>query len=232
MRSHDTLVARLKADLTPVRPLWSPSVRLASWLALAVTVVAIAMKIGLRHDLATQLGRPLYLLEVVTLLVAGGAAAGAALWGAVPGRGVRGMGYLAPALGLLSGVLLLTQPVAAYSRGPFIRSGLQCAFCVTMFGLLPWAAILTAVSRGAPLEGRATGAHAGAAAFLIGAAAVRVACPIDDPLHLLAWHMTPVVFWITLSAAFGSVWLVRWRRFARDVPRRDGRVRDEGTFSA
>ena len=212
-RIHDALVARLKADLTPVRPLRSPAVRLASWLVLAGLVVAIAMKVGLRHDLALQLRRPLRLLELGTLLGAGTAAASAALSGAVPGRDGRRMGWLALGLGSLSAALIVSEaPGAAFSAASFVESGLRCAFCVTIFGLLPWAAMLTAVGRGAPLEGHATGAHAGAAAFVIGAVAVRVACPIDDPLHVLTWHMTPVVGWTALSAAVGSVWLMRWRR--------------------
>ena len=209
---HDTLIARLKADLTPVQPLWSPRLRLASWLGLAGAVIAIAMAAGLRHDLAMQLGRPLYLLEVVTLVAAGAVAATAAFHGAVPGLDIRRWGYLAVALGLLSVTLLLAEPAGPYSGESFLRSGLRCAFYITTFGLLPWIVVLTAVGRGAPLEGRTTGAHAGAAAFLIGAAAVRVACPIDDPLHVVAWHVAPVVVWTTVSAVLGSLWLVRWRQ--------------------
>ena len=220
---HDALVARLKADLTPVRPLWPVSVRLASWLVLAGALIAVAMKVGLRHDLAMQLRRPLYLFELATLLGAGTAAASAALSGAVPGRDGRSMGYAGLVLGLVSGALLLSEPAAAaFSVGPFIESGLRCAFCVTIFGVVPWAAMLAAVGRGAPLEARATGALAGGAAFAMGAAAVRVACPIDDPLHVLTWHMAPVVAWTMFSAAVGSVWLMRWRHLPGWTTSRSG----------
>jgi hypothetical protein len=213
---HDALVERLKADLTPVRPLWPPSVRLAAWLVVAGSVIAIAMAVGLRHDLAMQLRQPLYLFELGTLIGASAAAASAALHGAVPGRATRRVEYLALILGVVSGGLILSQPPpAAFSVGAFVESGLRCAFYVTMFGLLPWTVILAAVARGAPLEGGATGAWAGGAGFLIGAAAVRVACPIDDSLHVLTWHMAPVVVWATASAGVGAVWLVRWRRPAR-----------------
>lgn len=210
---HDALVARLKADLTPVRPLWPPSVRLASWLVLAGLVVASAMKMGLRHDLAVQLRRPLYVLEVLTLLGASSAAASVALRGAVPGLGAWRTGYLAVVLGVLGTALLCSEPgEVAFSLGPFVQSGLQCACCIAMFGLLPWAFVFVAVGRGAPLEGRIAGTYAGAAGFLVGAAAVRVACPIDDPLHVLTWHMAPVVVWTAASVLVGSVWLVRWQR--------------------
>jgi len=52
---------------------------------------------------------------------------------------------------------------------------------------------------------------AGAAAFVIGAVAVRVACPIDEPLHVVAWHLGPVVPWMLVSGLLGSLWLARWR---------------------
>ncbi len=207
---HDTLVARLKADLAPVHPLWSPAARLASWLLLVALVIGVAMAASLRHDLKT-LGQPLHLLELATLLAAATAAASAAFHGAVPGRDGRRMAWLALVLSVASAVLLLAEPAVPSSGSPAVQSGLQCALCVTMFGLLPWVAILVAVRRGAPLEARTTGALAGLAAFVVGTAAVRVACPIDDSLHVLAWHMIPVLVWTTLSAALGAVWLARWR---------------------
>jgi hypothetical protein len=218
---HEALVARLQADLRPVRPLWSPRARLATWLGLGGAVIAIAMAAGLRHDLGLQLGRPLYLLEIVTLVGAAAAAAAAAFRGTVPGADGGRWGEVALVFGLSSGVLLLMEPAGPHPAESFLWSGLRCTFYITTFGLLPWITLLAAAGRGAPLDGRATGALAGAAAFLIGAAAVRVACPIDDPGHVLAWHLVPVVAWIVLSGVVGSVWLVRWQHAGSAVrPRR------------
>jgi len=63
------------------------------------------------------------------------------------------------------------------------------------------------VRRGAPLDAVLAGGSTGAAALLIAAAAVRIACPIDDELHLFAWHTVPVVVGIVLSALAGAKWL-------------------------
>lgn len=54
------------------------------------------------------------------------------------------------------------------------------------------------------------GALAGAAAFLLAAAAMRVAYRIDDPLHLVTWHALPITLGAGLSARVGVVWLGRW----------------------
>jgi len=212
---HDALVARLKAEVGPLRPLWPPSVRLAFWLVVAAAVVAGATQLGLRHDLGRQLGQPLYLLEIAALLGAGVLAAAAALLAAVPGRGGRGVSRLALILTLVVVAILgYEAPSAAVSRVAFITDGLPCIFYVAAYGLLPWVTLFTATARAAPLDGRAVGVYAGGAAFLVGAAAVRVACPIDDPLHVLAWHLPAIALWSCLSGVAGAAWLGRWRRTA------------------
>jgi len=60
-----------------------------------------------------------------------------------------------------------------------------------------------------PARRPVTGAYAGAAAFLFAAAAVRIACSIDEHLHLLAWHMMPIAIGAALSAVAGARWLDR-----------------------
>jgi hypothetical protein len=212
---HDALVARLKADVGPLRPLWPPSVRLAFWFPVAAAVVAGATQLGLRHDLGRQLSQPLYLLEIAALFGAGILAAAAALLAAVPGREGRGVSSLALSLALLAVVILGYESLsAAVSRVAFVTDGLPCILYVAAYGLLPWVALFTATAGAAPLDGRAVGVYAGGAAFLVGAAAVRVACPIDDPLHVLVWHMPAIALWSCLSGVAGAAWLERWRRTA------------------
>jgi hypothetical protein len=213
---HDALVARLTADLRPVRRLWPPSARLASWLGLAAAVIAGATQLGLRRDLGDQLRQPLYVLEIAMLLGGGIAAAAAALLAAVPGRHGRGVGYLALILALAAVAILGRESPSGgmFSRTTFITDGLRCVFYVAAYGLLPWAALFIATARAAPLDGRAVGAYAGGAAFLVGAVAVRVACPIDNSAHVLMWHMPAIVLWTALSAVAGAVWLMPRRRAA------------------
>jgi len=213
---HDALVARLKAELRPVRHLWSPATRLGSWLVVAAAVLAVAAGTGLRGDLGDQLHRPLYLFQIAALFTAAAVAAGGALRAAVPGYGgERRRGGLALGLGVLATVLLLGEGAMA-PRGPmlFLTTGVRCALCVAMFGLLPWTTLFVAVARAAPLDGRAVGRYVGSAAFLLGVAAVRLACPIDDPVHLLTSHVAPVLLWSSLSGLAGADWLVRWRTTA------------------
>jgi hypothetical protein len=40
---------------------------------------------------------------------------------------------------------------------------------------------------------------------------VRIACPIDEGLHLLTWHTLPIAMGAALSAIAGARWLGRWQ---------------------
>jgi len=211
---HDTLVRGLTTDLRPVQRLWRPSARLVSWIVLALAVLVVAAIVGLRGDLGVQLHRPLYLLQIAALIAAGGFAAMTGLRAAVPGYGAdRGPARLAFTLAIVGTVLLLVEPVTE-SLAPvvFMTTAVRCTLCVAMFGLLPWVALFVAIGRAAPLDGRAAGRYAGAAAFLVGAAAVRLACPIDEPVHLVTSHVAPIVLWTLLTTVPASGRLVRWRR--------------------
>jgi len=209
--THRAIVARLTTELTPARPLWSPWARLACWLALALAVVALAALMGLRHDLGVAIDRPGYVLDLAILLAGAGLAATLALLVAVPGRMA---GRRARALG--GGLLVLALAAALLGETgvpPATRSvlaELRCVVCVGLFGLVPWIALYRAVGRAAPLDGTATALCVGAAAFLVGAAAVRVACPYDDVAHLAVWHGLPVALWTVVSTTLGGTWLARW----------------------
>ncbi|HLY36634.1 MAG TPA: NrsF family protein [Candidatus Binatia bacterium] len=204
--AHDSIVARLVADVRPVRRLWPPVVRLAVWVVIAATVLVLAARVSLRGDVAGALGSPRYVLELGLLAGAAAAAAAAALLAAIPGRDPRPVAAAAALLAALSATTFLVEPAAP---GATWFAGFRCAACIPMFGLVPWLALIAAVARGAPLDARGAGAYVGAAAFLIGAAAVRLACPVDDGHHLLVWHVLPVVAWTGISVLATATWLAR-----------------------
>jgi hypothetical protein len=209
--THRAIVARLTTELTPARALWSPWARLACWLALALAVVGVAAVSGLRHDLGVVIDRPGYVFELAILLAGAGLAATLALLAAVPGRmgGRRARALGAGLLVLaLAAALLGETGVAPATRTAF--ADLRCVACVGLFGLVPWLALYRAVGRAAPLDGTATALCVGAAAFLVGAAAVRVACPYDDVAHLAVWHGLPVALWTVVSTVLAGAGLARW----------------------
>jgi hypothetical protein len=72
---------------------------------------------------------------------------------------------------------------------------------------LPWLVLWWLVKRGASMDGRFSGLFVGAGALLFSLAAMRIACPIDEPLHLHSWHLLPLLVVITLSTLAGAAWL-------------------------
>jgi len=212
--THERLVARLIADARPVRPLWSPHTRLALWLVLQALTLGVAVEFGLRPDLGGHLRQPRFLFEVGTLVAAGAMVAAVALRGAVPGM-ASGRSTVTFSMALVSAAIVLVslEPASTVrSAWGFMASGAQCLLCILGFSAIPWTALFVAVHRAAPLDPQLMGAYVGAAAFLFAAAAVRIACPIDEELHLLAWHMGPIAIGAALSAVAGARWLDRWHQ--------------------
>ena len=211
-RTHHAIVDRLSADLAPVRPLRSPWLRLAGWHVVALGTVALAVAVGLRDDLGAEIARPRYVIEIAVLLAGAGLAATLALLAAVParigGRRARqlGLGLLVLALA----AALLGDPASATAARGTLWTDLRCVACVGLFGLGPWLALYAAVVRAAPLDGRTTALCVGAAAFLVGAAAVRIACPFDQASHLVVWHGMSVALWTVGSTALAAPRLGRW----------------------
>jgi hypothetical protein len=213
--SHSALVEALIADARPVRRLLPPRARLAAWLALAAVVVPAALALThVRHDLPQVLRTLPFLLGLVVPLAAAGMAAWLALRLAVPGedpdrRAVALAVALSPAVVLLP--LSLPAGVPA-SLAAFVTAGWPCLLVTLLMAGLPWVALLVALRRGAPLAPGRAGALAGAAPFLVAAAGTRLVCPIEEALHLGAWHVAPVVVGAGLSALLGVARLGRWER--------------------
>jgi hypothetical protein len=98
--------------------------------------------------------------------------------------------------------------------GDFVRAGLPCARGTWMLAALPLVVLWWMVRRGASMRGGLSGLLVGAGALFFSFAMMRVACPIDEPLHVLTWHLLPALALMALSTLAGSVWL-RFRRGAR-----------------
>jgi hypothetical protein len=66
------------------------------------------------------------------------------------------------------------------------------------------------------MNGWLSGLLVGGGALLFSFAVMRIACPIDEPLHLLTWHLLPVLIVIVLSTVVGSFSL-RFRPSNRQI---------------
>jgi hypothetical protein len=213
---HRLLVEVLAAAVKPVRPLWPVSMRLGLWLLLeSIMLLWVATHTG--NDFIHKLGHLDYAFEVVFFAAAATLAATMALRMAIPGRSVGPSEVaLTVALVLIGTALVAVGEPArtGYPLGEFLHAGIGCAVQTCVLAALPWLALWWGVKRGASMRGAAAGALTGTAALLFSFALMRIGCSIDEPLHLVTWHLLPALGMIALSTLAGAVWL-RFRPRAR-----------------
>jgi hypothetical protein len=213
---HRLLVEALAASVKPVRPLWPVGVRLGLWLLLeSLVLLWVATHTG--NDFIRKFGHLDYALEVAFFAAAATLAAMMALRVAIPGRSASPREVALAVVLVLIGTALVAvgEPArTGYPLGEFLHVGIGCALQTGVLAALPWTALWWAVKRGAPMRGAAAGALTGAAALLFAFALMRIGCPIDEPLHLVTWHLLPALVLTAFSALAGAVWL-RFRPRAR-----------------
>jgi Negative regulator of sigma F len=206
---HRDLVRRLSSEIRPSRQLWPVSVRLMLWIVMEVGILAWVMS-HTTNNFVAKMAHPAYAIQIVFFTTAAIIYAELALKSAIPGRTLSAKdATMATALVLVGTVLLIiAQPMATSDRlGDFAKNGWRCAIETVEFGTLPWVALWSLVGRGAPMSGWLSGLLVGAGALLLSFAVMRIGCPIDEPLHLLTWHLSPALVVIALSTLGGFRWL-------------------------
>lgn len=204
---HRILVETLTATLRPVRPLWPVRTRLMLWLLLeALVLLWVATHTG--NNFVSKLGHLNYVLEVAFFAGAATLAAMMALRAAIPGRRISPREAAVAVVLMLIGITLVMvgAPVrVGYPLGEFLHVGLGCALETCVLAALPWVALWWAIKRGAPMRGAGAGGLIGAAAMLFSFALMRINCAIDEPLHIVTWHLMPALAVTAFSATAGAV---------------------------
>lgn len=206
---HRAMVERLQAATIPAQRLLPVQARLVLWLTLdAILLVWIALHA--ETAIAPRLARPAYVVELSCFLAAAILFAASGLRSVIPGR-ARSRLMIEVALGLTIVALIaitVSQPVASLlTLDRFAQTGVNCAIGTTIWALIPWIVLWWMCRRAAPLEGAKSGILIGAGAVCFSAAAMRIACPLDEPAHLLVWHIFPGVLLAVIAMLAGTRWL-------------------------
>jgi len=215
MTSIETLIARLSTEAKPARPLRTPaywSIRLLA--VLVVYGLATPLLLGLRPDLAVQLTRPLYVLEVAMLALLAASSVMASILAMYPDA------YQKPSLIKLpyGMFLVLAAFVAAQSLMPHdermaiaeqVTHGLECVLCIALVAIVPSALIFAVLRKGASIRPFQAGALAVLSASAIGGLTTRLVEANDSIAHLVAWHYVPTVLFAAIGALIGRC-LLRW----------------------
>jgi hypothetical protein len=209
----DDLVRALAADGARVR------LPLAAGYAAAVagtTVLVALVYLGLhgpRADVAGFAWTLRIAFKLALPLAAALAAGGLALCLVRPGTAVRPrlvwLAAVAAALAVGVAAELAVLPREEWLPRLVGANAWRCLATVPLLSVLPLAAGLVALSRGAPLSPAAAGASAGLTAGAAGALIYATVCPDDSPLFLAVWYGLAVGA-VTAAGALAGRRFLRW----------------------
>ena len=96
---------------------------------------------------------------------------------------------IAPLL-LVAGVSaeLVASPINVWATKLIGTNAVACVTLIVLLSIAPFAALLFALSEGAPAEPRLTGAVAGIAAGALAATLYAMHCTDDSPLFVATWY--------------------------------------------
>ncbi|WNJ88853.1 DUF1109 domain-containing protein [Bosea sp. 685] len=213
MQTND-LISLMAASHQPVDTGWlRRATGIAALAALAVTVGLVLVTLGTRPDLA----RAWMTLPVIAKAMFGAGVATIALVlfqrSLRPGlKAARLLPMLAIPLLLVTGWALLSlnqAPVEQWSALVFGRYWRACLIAVPLYALCPLVVLLLLARRGAPTNGRLTGACAGLASAGLAAVAYSLHCPDDTAPFLATWYTLAIAIMACLGALTFPR-LIRW----------------------
>lgn len=215
-RTTRSLIDQLVADARAVRRVSAPRWTVLLLVMTVTLIFAILIpKFGLRPDLAQALRRPLDFLGIVGLFFLASACLALAVRESLPGRRrSRGLvltlriGLAVAAVGLAAG-FWGPQGLSDHWRIGSDAVGIKCAVLVIALSVLPILGMMAALKKLAPMQPAKAAALAGLAAAALAALGVGLHCPIDEPIHWLLWHLTPIAVFASLVGMIGARWL-RW----------------------
>lgn len=210
----DDLISLMTASHRPVDTGWlRRATGIATLGALAATLMLVLVTLGTRPDLAgVWMSMP-----VLAKALLGASVAAIALMlfqrSLRPGLKTARLLPLAAIPLLLAAAwalsTLVRAPIEEWSALVFGRHWRACLIAVPLYALCPLVVLLFVARRGAPVDGRLTGACAGLASAGLATVAYSVHCPDDTAPFLAVWYTLAIVI-VTGLGALTFPRMVRW----------------------
>ncbi len=208
----DDLIRAISADTARAKPL---AVTLLAGLvpAVAAAAAAVGIVLGFRNDLAAAMMNPLSAMRIVLAAALCFFALRLALTLARP-EGLRSARFwplaavAAVALGL-AGLALVTTPREGWQMAAAGKTMMTCLISIPLLSVLPVAAVLAALRRGATTVPVLAGALAGLAGGGAAAAVYALHCTEDSPLFYVTWYGIAILGVTVVSAMVGAR-VLRW----------------------
>jgi hypothetical protein len=210
----DELIQELAADARPVQRLRPVAVRVAGWSLMAgISLGAVMMLMGVRRDFGDALDQADFAFEAALLIVTALSAAVGALVVSVPGAErttlVRWVPVIAGVSCVLWAVGELMMASATGAPTGQLTFAWHCVYKTASVAAAPGVALFIMVRKAAPLRAGWAGLLAVLATAAVGVLGANTICPNDRPLHMLLWHVAPLMLFAAIGAGLGT-WLLRW----------------------
>lgn len=204
------LIKNLANSLKPKTPIESTPRLLLRWSLICLTCLVVGVSwLGFREDLFRETLDPRYILSNTLIALGTLGAATASLTWSVPGRSLGKLKTVlcfAPHI-LWMGMVSLDFVLRPESSTHTSSFGGLCASEIFLFALIPALLLFGVVKRGAVLSKEKTGLAVVLASSGVGALAVQFTCHNNSPVHLLLWHVLPVVTFGALGLWIGKKFL-------------------------
>ena len=194
---HSELIANLKSDLKPVKPIVSDSKQIA----LALLLVALGLVFGvfyysLRPNLLTQLTKTYFYLETSFFLISSVCFIISAVYLSIPGRKVLGFVKAGFASLLFYFIVLFSRtliPQLMLDKPLHFDAGVSwiCIQMITSVGLLPFLSVLISTRRGFFSRIKLASFLMVLSGLMVGSFGIQFFCAADHLAHLLVWHALP-----------------------------------------
>jgi len=167
---------------------------------------------GLRSDFGEKWMELSFVLQAALTLLAAILSAVGAFALSVPSENRSALSRVAPLVALACWLIyLLVSPIPSSWAQLSPGSGLTCVQDILILALPPAAILFIMIHRAAPLMIKWTGVLISLFVAAFGALGTQLICRNDDVLHILRWHVIPVLVIGALGAVLGQL-LLRWER--------------------
>lgn len=211
MRDLERLVTELAEDAAAVKPAPHPYLLGVRWMGAAAIYLAVSLAVsGIRPDMEHAFAQPLYIAEIVALLLIFIATSISAALLAFPDLHQKRGLVFAPAWMF---VLFLLVPLLAWRADspppPLPVHSFECTLSITLVSLFPAAWTFYAMRKYASTHYYWAGSIALLSAFSVGALWLRLHEVNDSILHVVEWHYLPMIAAGMLGLWLGKV-LLKW----------------------
>ena len=209
--SHINIIDRLVEEGAAIAAPASPLKLFAHWLV--VTLVSTGLIVSfmtLRPDIADRLASPLFVMEIASLFFVTLTTAVSAVWLCYPDLRQNAKMVFLPLLPVAIFILLCLYRVSdpGTTSTPLIKSeGFDCTLCVISFAVVPGFWMFYLLRRNATTYPQSTGAISFVTSSSIGLLVLKLVEPNDSVLHLMQWHLSPIIFLAIIGTWLGKKYL-------------------------